>query len=574
MARMIPSQIYRGTPSLGEKEVFHRLANDPGTTNWTVLHSLDIAHHTKRLSGEVDFVIIIPKKGVLCLEVKGTSSVSREGGMWFYGKNPSPDRRGPFKQSAEAMHSIRHQIKKDNSLSSIPFWSAVAFPYLQFNIHSGEWHHWQVIDSNDFKRKPISTLVLAILDNARQFLKSSGAIWFDELRDEPTKAQCEQIARILRPDFEIYEPPRDKIQRLEQEIKKYTDEQLIALDRMAANPRIIFSGPAGTGKTILAIESARRSQALGNRTLFLCYNRLLGHHLYSETTAIHHRVTVSTIHKHMLNVAGIQLWGEMRPSKFWLEELPQKAIDKLLEGTSEEYLFDEIIIDEAQDLLRNSYLDFIDLSLQGGLSAGKWKLFGDFERQAIYDSNAEVTLEEAIAARFPQVSRYSMRANCRNTPRITTLIHLLAHLKPEYSRVLRPDDGIEPEILYYTDQNDQKRRLLQLIPQLRQNGYTNTDMVVLSTKAIDKSIIQTVGDKDPVKFTSFENASRKRIGCESVYAFKGMESPVIIVTDVEKITGDQAASLFYVAMTRALHRLFILAKNSVRQEVLDITLPM
>ena len=573
MARMIPVQIYAGNPSPGEKEIFHRLANDPNTAEWIVLHSLDIAEHIKRVAGEADFIVIVPDKGILCLEVKATSSIRREEGLWYYGRNPNPDKRGPFKQASEAMHSIRKRLlKKNRSLASVPFWSAVIFPYLEFGISSGEWHHWQVIDNYGFRRKPISLLILEVLEKAKLFLREKGAVWFDESRGEPTKAQCEQIAKILRPDFEVYEPPRKKIKRLEQEIKRYTEEQFIALDAMAANPRVVFSGPAGTGKTVLAIEAARRSHIAGNRVLFLCYNRLLGRHLEAETSALQPEVTVRTLHKHMLAITGTNLSGETPSSRFWQEELPQRAIDRILDDTNESYLYDEIIVDETQDVLRNNYLDFIDLSLKGGLGAGKWKFFGDFEKQAIYGANAEISISEAISTRLGNAPQYTLRVNCRNTPRIATLVHLLGDLNPEYAKILRPDDGVEPEILYYTNEEEQKQHLMQTVQNLRRNGFANSDIAVLSTKAQDKAITSIVSSSDRVRFTSFENVSKKRVGCGSIHAFKGMESSAIIVTDVETITGEQASSLFYIAMTRALHRLYILAHNKIKRDILEIIL--
>lgn len=567
---MIPAQIYIGNPSPGETEIFRRLANDPDTKEWIVLHSLDIASHVERVAGEADFVVIIPHKGVLCLEVKAASSVRREEGLWYYGSNPTPDKRGPFKQASDAMHSIRKRLLKENrSLAAIPVWSAVIFPYVTFDISSGEWHSWQVIDSIGFRRHPISLLILKVLEEARTLLKEKGAIWFDKARNEPTATQCEQIARILRPDFEVYEPPRKKIKRLEQKTKQYTEEQFVALDAMAANQRVVFSGPAGTGKTVLAIEAARRSRAAGNRVLFLCYNRLLGRYLETETAAIQPEVTVGTLHKHMLAVTGTNLHGQTPSSHFWREELPQKAIDKLLSDTTESYLFDEIIVDETQDLLRNNYLDFIDLSLKGGLSAGKWKFFGDFEKQAIYGSNAEISIGEAISTRLGNPSQYTLRVNCRNTPRIATLVHLLGDLNPEYSKILRPDDGVEPEIIYYTDEKDQQQRLLKTVEKLKREGFVNSDIVVLSPKAPDKAITSMVSTSSGVEFAGFDLASKKQIGCGSIHAFKGMESLAIIVTDVETITGEQAASLFYIAMTRALHRLYILAHSNVKDVVLE-----
>ena len=573
MARMIPAQIYAGNPSPGEKEIFRRLAKDPNTKDWIVLHSLDITEHVKRVAGEADFVIIVPHKGVLCLEVKATSRIRREDGLWYYGSNPKPDKRGPFKQASAAMYSIRERLlKKDQSLSSIPYWSAVIFPYLEFDISSGEWHHWQVIDSSGFRRMPTSLLINNVLEEARKFLKEKGVFWFGESSNEPTTPRCEQIAKILRPDFEIYEPPRKKLDRLGQDIKHYTEEQFFALDAMEANPRVVFSGPAGTGKTILAIEAARRSCVAGNRVLFLCFNRLLGHHLEEETFAIQPGLSVGTLHKHMLAVAGTNFHGETLSSYFWQEELPQKAIDKLISDTTEKYLYDEIIVDETQDLLRNNYFDFIDLSLKGGLSAGKWKFFGDFEKQAIFNANIEFRIGEVLFTRLGNAPQYTLRVNCRNTPRIATLVHLLGNLNPEYLKILRADDGAEPEIIYYTSEEDQKQRLLQALQKLKRDGFANSDIVVLSTKAQDKAIANLIRPSSGMRFSSFENQSDKQIRYGSIHAFKGMESPAIIVTDVKTITGERAESLFYIAMTRALHRLYVLADNNLKPNILEVVL--
>jgi hypothetical protein len=32
--------------------------------------------------------------------------------MWYYGSSTNPDFRGPFKQAAEAMHSIRKKLSE------------------------------------------------------------------------------------------------------------------------------------------------------------------------------------------------------------------------------------------------------------------------------------------------------------------------------------------------------------------------------------------------------------------------------------------------------------------------------
>ena len=110
MARMIPPIIPISCSSPGEREIFTRLKDELGAKDWIVLHSLDIAHHLRQIAGEVDFVIIAPGLGVLCLEVKACHSLGRANGLWYYGHDPHGDPRGPFKQASEAMHSLRKQV--------------------------------------------------------------------------------------------------------------------------------------------------------------------------------------------------------------------------------------------------------------------------------------------------------------------------------------------------------------------------------------------------------------------------------------------------------------------------------
>src|ERR1051325_4028841 len=98
MARMYPSYLPQGVKSPGETEIFRRLQDDPLTDQWSVFYSLDIASHVRQVAGEIDFVLVVPSKGVLCLEVKAARSIRRVDGAWHYGQNLAPDLRGPFKQ--------------------------------------------------------------------------------------------------------------------------------------------------------------------------------------------------------------------------------------------------------------------------------------------------------------------------------------------------------------------------------------------------------------------------------------------------------------------------------------------
>ena len=84
------------------------------------------------------------------------------------------------------------------------------------------------------------------------------------------------------------------IGRTEARLLSLTEEQYNRLDELEANPRCLFEGAAGTGKTLLALEHARRADHAGSKVLFVCFNRLLGEWLHQQIE--HSSVTAGTWH--------------------------------------------------------------------------------------------------------------------------------------------------------------------------------------------------------------------------------------------------------------------------------------
>jgi hypothetical protein len=643
--RLIPPVIAANTPSPGERLVFQRLAEEGGVVagtapaatglapggDWTVLHSFDIADPATRLAAEADFVVVVPGKGVLVLEVKGTRRIRRRSGLWLYGNGRHPDERGPFKQAAEAMHAVRDQLVKEHrELSHVMFWSAVCFPFVDFDETSEEWLPWQVIDRRALRARPLTASLEAVLDRARARLVEHGAPWFHPERGEPDAGQSRDLVAALRGDFEVYESPKARARRLDEEVKRYTREQYEALDAIEANPRIVFDGPAGTGKTLLAIETARRAAAAGRRVLLLCFNRPLGRWLQEETVdlapAARRRagVVTRTLHEHMRILAGVTPTPAQACSEaFWRQELPELAQLALLErieraskdGGRSRYVFDEIVLDETQDLLRAGYLDFLDASVAGGLGGGTWRFFGDFEYQRIYDA-AALDLEQFLGVRTggerdagraygAGAARYNLRINCRNTPSVADLACRCGDVVPGYRRVRRPDDGLEPEIRYWHDADEQRTLLVEVLAALERQGFGGAATAIISPAGDDRCAAAglseppwrdrveplvrearllgegglavdgadgAVADGDwpaaciPSDLDGVELHSGRTRYC-SIYRFKGLEAPAVVITDVDALAEPSQRSLLYVGCTRALHRLVILAHASLRDEL-------
>lgn len=565
MTRMVPAAVQSGCASRGEREVFTRLRRAAGTEGWTALHSLDLARHPEQVAGEIDFLVMIPGMGILCVEVKGCSRLRRRDGLWFYGADARGDPRGPFKQASQAMHSLRRQlVERRPDMGGVPFFSCVVFPYVEFRERSSEWHSWQVIDKGAFSGRPLDRWCLEVLARARAHMSASPTCrWFHPEAGEPTKEQCEHALAELRGDFEVYESPASRRDRLESELKHYTSEQFAALDAMEKNPRVAFEGPAGTGKTLLAIEAARRSAMAGRRTLLVCFNRLLGRWLTKEVEPLGQLVRAGTLHSVMLSIARVDPAERASDSHFWRDTLPGLALEGLIEAVDGSLSFDEVIVDEAQDLLLPQYLDVLDLLVEGGLRSGRWRAFGDFENQAIYGSPA--SLEDLTGVRGGGAPAYSLRINCRNTPRISCLMPLLAHMRPDYSRILRPDDGLEPDLRFWRDEAAQEKALAEALERLWSEGFRGSDIVVISPKGSAESAAGNLSVRPwRDRLTAADRVVGGKILYCSVSAFKGREAAAVILTDVDDVEANHASALFYVAVSRALSRLVMLASESAR----------
>jgi hypothetical protein len=105
MARLIPFSMDDQTPP-GERDVFTYLAGGPH--DWVAIHSLDLAPWNRSRRTELDFLVIVPDIGLLCIEVKSQDTISFDGSRW----QPATIKRSPFKQAADAAHTFHRRLSE------------------------------------------------------------------------------------------------------------------------------------------------------------------------------------------------------------------------------------------------------------------------------------------------------------------------------------------------------------------------------------------------------------------------------------------------------------------------------
>lgn len=537
----------------GERALFNALASSPETDRWIVLHSLAIASHVRQVKGEADFVVIVPDHGVLVVEVKSHPSSERlPDGRWKLGTQ-APTSRGPFQQANEAMHSIKNYLmSRAVNLRSVPVIDAVWFTHVRARTmlpQSPEWHSWQLLDSEDLRTGAVPAILRTLAAGAGHL--ESRITGFTHGGAGPDQATASRIATILRPKFEAAIVAGDIRRARHAQLVAFIDEQYDALDNMQYNRAILFTGPAGSGKTWLAMEAARREIELGHTGRLLCFNRLLGQRLKEEMADID-GLQVGTFHQEALRLSGSQA-PTGAGQQFWDEELPDLAIEALIRHGERE-AGDFLIVDEIQDLAREPFLDVLDLLVKDGLQGGRLLLFGDFERQAIYETGDG---RNVLTERISGLATFVLTVNCRNLPRIGTVVEKLTHMIPGYRRFRRPDDGADPEFIPIRRGQDQSAALADAVRALRNDGYGLDEIVVLSPLR-QGSTAETTTDpwlRQVLRPADGLAPVAGQLRFSTIHSFKGLDAPAVIITDLDEATSPNFESLLYIGMSRATDRL-------------------
>ncbi len=567
---MIPARINDDRVSAGERRVFGLLENDPASTDWTVLHSLGIARRPTGPYGEIDFVVIIPGEGIVCLEVKG-GRLSCEDGVWRtmdrHG-NVATLKKSPFLQARDSMFALRNALVRHfedaDPETRCPIGCAVVFPDVPCPPLTPEFERSDAIDSDDL-RGPISKSIMRV---ARRRLREFQSRHGDPL---PTASEAKAIRSFLRPDFELIVAKGVSVGCIEEKLLRLTEEQYARLDELEANPRCLFEGAAGTGKTLLALEYARRARGDGSKVALLCFNRLLGGWLQEQTKGT--GVAAGTWH----GIVRRLILESSSANDFQEEE------HKALQGGDTRALFaetypfygelaleelgapfDVVVMDEAQDLCNRHTLDVLNLAMPGGLAGGRWAIFGDFTRQALYGGTEEPVA--ALSRYCDHFVRAHLMLNCRNTRRIAEETTLVAAFdRPPFR--LGNEVGLPVEHRYWKGPAELVDALTIVVERLVKEQTPIQDVMILSPRRLENSVLTGV---ETISRFPLVDVSRGMVNGEhslkfsTIHSFKGLESPVVIIVDIDRVDSDEPRSLLYVAMSRARSLLILMISEGAR----------
>lgn len=567
MPKMIPKRINADTPSPGEIEFFMRISQEENISDWTILHSLNIAptYHQTRIMGEIDFLVIIPKLGMIAVEIKAHREIRIEDGLWYLGRSDQSGSRNPFVQLKDTMFSLQKYIVDHNALlKEIPIFPLVLFTHSEITLEGIEVDRASYASSKEFRNGKLSELLKKKISIARdEFLKKNSAQWLRSNPDRPNEKDILDLIRLLRPNIELSHQVLNHCEAIEQDLLKFTTEQFDALDSLVDHSCVLFNGPAGTGKTFIAIESAIRASKEGRKVLFICMNKLLCEHIKKQLSG-YPNITISTFHALIKSYDPQTNPDNEHQEDYWHNDLPQLTYSNII-NKSEDGSYDLLIIDEAQDIIGNDlWLDCLDLLLINGLPYGKWHIFGDFVYQSIYSRNvSESELINNLRKRNPSFISYKLHKNCRNIETSSRLSLSLLAMDSPYKSYLRSQLSIlESRYYMYSNDSVQLKKLNEILQNCLKEGFKYSDIVILSKVAESKSLAHQnkVGLNAEV-YTFGSN----RLRYTSIHKFKGLEAPVIILTDFDEIESDEAQKMMFTGASRSTDSVHFLLHKRIEK---------
>lgn len=495
---MIPSHVY-SFPSRAEEQVFSLLKQS--TIDGHAFHSLNVASHSWKPWTEIDFVCIT-SFGLLALEVKG-GRISRHEGRWF--TNDKPLKESPFTQVQAATYELMRGIEAQK----IAFGWAVVMP-----------NSVELPSTSEHPREMQASHVDCSTPEAfAKWLKSLEEYWTGKLLRHSSigsRAKSELIKQ-LRPNFDAAVPLGQQAELLDRQILQFTEEQFARLDDIEENDQILCRGGAGTGKTFLAVEVAKRESALGRRVLVIARSRPLTEWIARQ-----------------LDIPNVTV-------------CPADEVASLSQSVEQ---FDLLVVDEGQDLLSLSFIDRFDSMLKGGIANGRWRWFMDDQYQTGFHSDIDPSIVTFLEDRGVTLQR--LRVNCRNTKQIVEFTQYTTGADIGEARLHGGGNVPQFEFVKASDE------LSRLNARLR-DWYLGEDI------GFDRMAVLVC---DPIAIDRVREAVDSRIRVETVRDFKGLEAEFIALVGIPEKTGTigYMNTELYTGATRARIELWVAIPESIKEE--------
>lgn len=525
MPILVPVQPFFGEGGRAERAVWEDL-RDQLPDEAVLLHSLRLQERQNEY--EADLVVLMPGAGWVVIEVKG-GDVRRQEGVWEQRQQGHWRRIDPVGQAQDCRHVLQRSLARNGSQaehSRAVHMLALPDRDADAGFDAPGFPRSLLIDRQDLKHVVRSLLqALDLHGQGNEPLSIPGTLEMTRLLTGPNLAAADIFA------FHAEH---------EERVRQMTVDQTRMLTFLRNQHRAAVVGGAGSGKTWLALEQARRLAKDGQSVALVCYSRGLARFLQGVTAEWIPRQRPSFVGLfHELPVSWGAPQGEEDDSSWWEEDLPA-WLGRLAAERPAVDRFDSIVVDEGQDFSASWWPS--TLQALKNPDAGGLYVFMD-EGQRVFDRLGTAPIE---LAPFP------LDHNIRNTKRIAQVFGSLCLEQPTY-------DGLEgPPVRFVAcsseaalaTADDQVQQLTE------QEGWPTGSVALLTTN--HRHPVQT----EMVEGTGWEAYWDGFFAGEEVFyghvlGFKGLERPVVVLAVNGFRDVSRAKEMLYVGLSRARTQLVV-----------------
>lgn len=540
MLTLIPGFTGTEYKSNAEKKVFKLLQEADIETGYA-FHSVGLPIHEKKSYSEADFIVVTPR-GITCLEVKG-GSVDCTNGVWTFqnrfGETNSKN-EGPFEQASGALFALKNALAKRMPwVERVSFATGVIFTDITFSYRGVSIIPEIIYDFSSTK-------------NMNEYIDDIHTYW--ELRNHKrmypvlSQEQMDEIKCAIRDDLHFVPSLQSISKSVDDQLIRLTEEQIKIMDSLSENDKILVSGPAGSGKTLIAIEYAKRKAEEGKRVLYLTFNT--GIASYLSTLDIPNSIVVKHLHGLISDYINVDSRRSLE-SHYFSTILPDQFVRYL--SSHKLVAYDVLVVDEGQDLINIKYFPIFDKLLKKGLFNGNWAIFYDPNQNIFNQSKFDKSLNELLRN---HPARCRLTKNCRNTEQIANFTTYCSTINPGEAHIT----GDRVSFITYND-NSVDHVLDELISKIINEGIPKDDIKIISTVALNNSVLAGYAGQFKDDIEIFKTAvSSDKIQFATIQAFKGLDAKVVIATDIKDIDNKL---LLYTLFTRARVLLYLFVPKEV-----------
>ena len=535
MARIIPDSPFfiKSSGDHAEQVVVDCLSVLPD--NYTIIRNVNICSKGGRHQSELDLAVVTPSGFLAVLEVKAGDLEAIDGEIY---RDYQGEKKNVLKQFFKQGGLLKGRFRVFNESLDYRQYFVLPTGILEGNGIGVAIE--RVYDSRNLKELPEAIRQMEVRYSADPDYRIDTEALIDFLLNEYT----------VKPNISSISP------LLDERCEELASGLATWVPRIQSPLSMVeVKAPAGAGKTQLAVKLLEKAIKEGKRAVYINFTLNLADRIRRLPVGSKARF-VGTWHELACEAAGVTPdHATGADLNAFYEDVSEKLVGNLQNGR---YVWDLIVVDDAQSLEGHWIAALTAALSDGGTLYVLSDPHQDQKREPVEFSES-IVIESHESARVPQRQAEEMTLMGVAPEKFASQSPYLG----EYTAIHGP----------YTNERSLMKLTEKAIDEAIAAGFAPEQIAVLSLNARSKSEVlkrEAIGRYTLKKPTNAlingeQQFTDGEIYVDTVYRFKGLQAPYVIVTEMDFETlGAREKAALYMAMTRCSMRLaFVLSEKTL-----------